>query len=178
MYPQSQASLIIYHEHKQKTFVKEFIETKINFSPSPLWFSKSVLWVLATTFHDSFPKPSLLIQQHVYWDKRKEKTTYTTGHFGTINSYSGSFAGMSLLSNNLLFTEHKVFVYDLLCNGCRPQCDQRCNTVIMSTPYSKDLMKIVFVVKGWSTKRCRDITQLLSQPCSTVATCLWALVLL
>lgn len=72
----------------QIRILKNFIETKINFSPSPLWFSKSVLWVLASTFHDYSPKPSLLIQQHVYIQKKKK--TYTTGHFGTINSYNGT----------------------------------------------------------------------------------------
>lgn len=50
--------------------LKNFIETKINFSPSPLWFSekkkRNMLWVLALTFHDFSPKPSLLIQRLVH----------------------------------------------------------------------------------------------------------------
>lgn len=57
----------------QIRILKNFIEIKINFSPSPLWFSKSVLWVLAPTFHDSSPKPSLLIQQHVYTQRKEKK---------------------------------------------------------------------------------------------------------
>lgn len=57
----------------QIRILKNFIETKINFSPSPLWFSKSVLWVLAPTIHDSSPKPSLLIQQHVYTQRKEKK---------------------------------------------------------------------------------------------------------
>lgn len=92
----------------QIRILKNFIETKINFSPSPLWFSKSVLWVLAPTFHDSSPKPSLLIQQHVYTQrKEKKKTLYNRSfwHNQLIQRYS--CAGISLLSNSLLSTGAK-----------------------------------------------------------------------
>lgn len=36
---------------------------------------------------DFSPKPSLLVQQHVFNQRRGKKTPFTTGHFGTINSY-------------------------------------------------------------------------------------------
>lgn len=109
---------------------KNFIETKINFSPSPLWFSKSVLWVLATTFHDSSPKPSLLIQQHVY-TQTKEKKPIQQVILALIQRYScaGIFCYFQTVCSS---SEQKVFTYQLLHNGFWPSYDQRCNTVIMS----------------------------------------------
>ena len=99
----------------QIRILKNFIETKINFSPSPLWFSKSVLWVLAPTFHDCSPKPSLLIQQHVYTQRKEKKKqkTYTTGHFGTINSYNGT----PVLAYRYFDTLVGVFTDELVHNG-------------------------------------------------------------
>lgn len=86
----------------QIRILKNFIETKINFSPSPLWFSKSVLWVLAPTFHDSSPKPSLLVQQHVYTQRKEKKNLLNRSfwHNQLIQRYS--CAGISLLSRALL----------------------------------------------------------------------------
>lgn len=103
----------------QIRILKSFIETRINFSPSPLWFSKSVLWVLAPTFHDSSPKPSLLIQQHVYTQRNgKKKKPYTTGHFGTINSYNGRLVlAFHFCQTVCSPSEENVFTDELIPNG-------------------------------------------------------------
>lgn len=75
----------------QIRILKNFIETKINFSPSPLWFSKSVLWVLAPTFHMTLVQSPLCLYSSMYiLREKKKKKPYTTGHFGTINSYNGT----------------------------------------------------------------------------------------
>lgn len=53
-------------------------------------FKKRALGFSANISYDSCPKPSLLIQQHVYTQRKEKKKPYTTGHFGTINSYNGT----------------------------------------------------------------------------------------
>ena len=108
----------------QIRILKNFIETKINFSPSPLWFSKSVLWVLAPTFHMTLVQSPLCLYSSMYIlrEKKKKKNPYTTGHFGTINSYNGTpvLAYRYFHTHFDLCQSKHVFTYELIHNGFCP----------------------------------------------------------
>ena len=88
-------------------------------------FKKRALGSSANISYDSCPKPSLLIQQHVYTqrnEKKKKKKPYTTGHFGTIHSYNGTpvLAYRYFHTHFDLHQSKHVFTYELIHNGFWP----------------------------------------------------------
>lgn len=131
----------------QIKILKNFIETKINFSPSPLWFSKSVLWVLAPTFYDSSPKPSLLIQQHEYTQEERKKKLYNRSfwHNQLIQWYS--CAGIRLCSRWTL-CQSKTCCEELIHIGFWPLLKGAIQSSCQNVSRTQDRVRMVKGVSG------------------------------
>lgn len=103
----------------QIRILKNFIETKINFSPSPLWFSKSVLWVLAPTFHMTLVQSPLCLYSSMYILREKKKKNPIQQVILAQSTHTTVLLCWHILTftQTLISVRANVFTYELIHNG-------------------------------------------------------------